>query len=105
MKIEILDSAKLDLVDGFHFYENQEEGIGHYFLDCLYSDIDSLILYAGIHRKKLHEFYWMLSNRFPYAIYYILENKIVSIHAVLDCRQNPKFIEQRLSEERTRRWT
>ena len=38
---------------------------------------------------------------FPYAIYYILENKVVSIHAVLDCRQDPKFIEQRLSEERT----
>ncbi len=40
MKIQILDNAKLDLVDGFHFYESQEDGVGHYFLDCLYSDID-----------------------------------------------------------------
>lgn len=105
MKIQILDNAKLDLVDGFHFYEDQEEGVGHYFLDCLYSDIDSLILYAGIHPKKFNDFYWMLSKRFPYAIYYVLGNKIALVHAVLDCRQDPKSIEQRLNEERTRRWT
>jgi hypothetical protein len=105
MKIQILDNAKLDLVDGFHFYEDQEEGIGHYFLDCLYSDIDSLILYAGIHQKKSNEFYWMLSKRFPYAIYYVLRKNTVLVHAVLDCRQNPTSIAQRLNEERTRRWT
>ena len=53
MKIQILDNAKLDLVDGFDFYENQ----------------------------------------------------IVLVHAVLDRRQDPESMEQRLNEERTRRWT
>ena len=104
MKIQILDNAKLDLVDGFHFYESQEDGVGHYFLDCLYSDIDSLLLYAGIHQRKFDDFYWMLSKRFPYAIYYTYENKIALVHAVLDCRQDPHSIEKRLQEERTRRW-
>ncbi len=32
MKIKILESAKEDLKDGFHFYEFQERGIGNYFL-------------------------------------------------------------------------
>ena len=53
MIIQISDAAKLDLLEGSQFYENQEENIGSYFLDSLYSDIDSLKLYAGIHRKKL----------------------------------------------------
>jgi len=104
MKIRILDNAKLDLVDGFHFYENQEEGIGHYFLDCLYSDIDSLLLYAGIHPQKFDDFYWMLSKRFSYAVYYAIEDKIILVHAILDCRQDPESIEKRLNEERTKRW-
>ena len=52
MKIRIFDSAKLDLADGYFFYEEQESGIGQYFLDSLYSDIDSLALYAGIHPKR-----------------------------------------------------
>jgi len=105
VKIRIFDSAKLDLVDGFSFYEAQATGVGHYFLDSLYSDIDSLALYAGIHRKKSKDFYWMLSNRFPYAIYYTVADGLVSVYAILDCRQDPGRIEERLNQERTRRWS
>jgi hypothetical protein len=43
--------AEADLLDGFRFYERQSAGIGSYFLEALYSDIESLRLYAGIHRR------------------------------------------------------
>lgn len=36
-------------MEGYRFYENQAPGIGSYFLGALYSDIDSLIVNAGIH--------------------------------------------------------
>lgn len=36
MKIQIKESAKKDLVDGFKFYELQESGLGNYFLDSLF---------------------------------------------------------------------
>ena len=69
MKVEILDEAEQDLVDGFLFYESQSEGLGDYFLDSLFSDIDSLQLYAGIH--ALHfGYHRLLSRRFPFAAYY-----------------------------------
>lgn len=51
MKIRILDSAMQDLDRGRKFYERQGEGLGSYFLDSLFSDIDSLVLYRGLHRK------------------------------------------------------
>jgi len=105
MRIRIFDNAKLDLVDGYSFYEQQESGVGQYFLDSLYSDIDSLALYAGVHPKKSECFHWMLSKRFPYAIYYTFADDLVSVQAVLDCRQDPKRIEERLNQERTRRWS
>jgi len=44
VKIEILEEAQEDLIDGFRFYESREAGLGSYFLDCLFSDIDSLLL-------------------------------------------------------------
>ena len=50
MTIELLDEAKNDLVAGHHFYEDQSPGLGSYFLDSLFPDVDSLFLYAGIHR-------------------------------------------------------
>jgi hypothetical protein len=52
MRILILPSARDDLADGFAFYERQEAGLGNYFLESLFSDIESLRLYAGIHPKQ-----------------------------------------------------
>ena len=51
MNIRILSSAYNDLVAGRKFYERQGEGLGEYFFDSLFSDIDSLLLYGGIHQK------------------------------------------------------
>ncbi len=31
MKIKILSSASQDLIDGYHFYEQQANGVGSYF--------------------------------------------------------------------------
>jgi len=36
VKIEILDLARDDLINGFHFYNNQRPGIGDYFLTNIY---------------------------------------------------------------------
>ena len=95
MKIQILDEAEQDLVDGFRFYEAQDEGLGDYFLDSIFSDIDSLQIYAGIHARHLG-YHRLLSKRFPFGIYYRVARKIVRIHAVLDCRRNPARIQERL---------
>lgn len=89
MTIRILESAKRDLISGYQFYELQDKGLGTYFLDTLYSDIDSLLLYAGIHPVKFDHFYCMYSKRFPFAVYYTVDETTISIYAILDCRQDP----------------
>ena len=98
MRIRILDEAQDDLIQGFHFYEGREAGLGAYFLDCLFSDIDSLLMYGGIH-QVVYGHNRCLSKRFPFAIYYSLEDNIVHVHAVLDCRRNPLWIRKRLTRE------
>lgn len=95
MKIRILPSALKDLAGGRKFYAKQAEGAGDYFTDCLFSDIDSLALYAGIHRKVLG-YFRLLSKRFPYAIYYQMESDAVTVWRVLDCRRDPAWIRKQL---------
>src|SRR4051812_42396031 len=96
MKIRILSSAFRDLAVGRDFYEQQGEGLGSYFLDTLFSDIESLALYAGIH-PKFSGFYRLLSKRFPYAIYYQIEaGSVAVVYRVLDCRQHPTKIKAAL---------
>jgi plasmid stabilization system protein ParE len=89
MNLRILTAASRDLVKGKKFYELQEIGLGGYFLDTLYSDIESLILYAGIHRK-IRDYYCMFSKRFPYAVYYKIESDEIRVYRVMDCRQDPQ---------------
>jgi len=72
VRIRLLSAAVEDLYEGRLFYEKQGEGVGEYFFDSLFSDIDSLTLYGGIH-PKVFGYHRMLSKRFPYAIY--LQNR------------------------------
>ena len=97
MKIEILYSAQKDLADGAQFYNNIELGLGSYFLDSLFSDIDSLLIYAGIHEIFYQDYFRLLSKRFPFAIYYKLHSGVIRIYAVLDTRRKPAWIRDNLN--------
>ena len=47
--IQILGAAQRDLIRGYRSYERQASGVGRYFMDTLYSEIESLGINAGIH--------------------------------------------------------
>jgi plasmid stabilization system protein ParE len=98
MTIEVLPSAKADLLAGFHFYERQEEGLGEEFIACLFDDIDALEYQAGIHVQR-HGHFRKLCSRFPYGIYYLTDGETVWVDAVLDGRQDPEWIRRRLFGE------
>lgn len=68
MNIRILRAANRDLVEGYEFYEKQTRGLGNHFLDSLFSDIDSLLITAGVHPVFFHRYYRLLSRRFPFTI-------------------------------------
>jgi len=100
MRILLLPEAERDLEIGADFYESQKAGLGVYFNDCLASDIESLNLYAGID-EKYRGFYRSLSKRFPFSIYYKLNEDVVEIFAVLDARQDPRKTDAALESPRT----
>jgi hypothetical protein len=104
MKIKLLSSELDDLSEGRLFYEKQGEGLGECFFDSLFSDIDSLTLYGGIH-QKFFGYHRMLSKRFPYAIYYKLEEGSVVVWRVLDLRRDPKKIRQKLKSGQISRFS
>jgi hypothetical protein len=68
-------------------------------LDSLFSDIDSLELYAGVHAKSFG-YHRLLARRFPFAIYYKLDGDVCIVWRVLDCRHNPARIAGALNWDR-----
>ncbi|HEX4140568.1 MAG TPA: type II toxin-antitoxin system RelE/ParE family toxin [Candidatus Methylacidiphilales bacterium] len=97
MKIEFLDEAEEDLIAGYHFYEKQGEGLGEYFLDSIYAEIQSLTLTAGIHAKVFGSHRYV-AKRFPYAIFYRVEGGCIRVRAVWDCRKHPGKLRRQLKE-------
>ena len=91
MPVVVLQSAKDDLLDGYLFYERQGGAyLGDYFLAMLQVDLSSLAFFAGFH-NKCFGFYRALSRRFPYSIYYDIEDDEARVHGVLDNGREPKW--------------
>ena len=100
MPVVVLRSAKDDLRDGFLFYERQGGSyLGNYFLASLQSDMSSFALYAGIHNKRFG-FHRALSRRFPYSIYYDIEDGEARVYGVLDNRRDPNWTYHHLQESK-----
>ncbi len=96
MKLRLLDSALEDLDRGRRFYDRQGQGLGSYFLDSMFGEIDSLVLYGGTHRK-VFGFHRLLAQRFPYGVYYrVPEGGVIEVWRVLDLRGSPSVIRKAL---------
>ncbi len=95
MHVELRDEARDDLVDGAIFYGEQSADLDHYFLKCLREDIEKLQSTGGIH-EQYGGFHRSLSERLPYAIYYLVSEEFVDVVAILDCRSDPAAIDSRL---------
>jgi len=70
--------------------------LNEYFFDSLFSDIDALTLYAGIH-PKFFGYHRLLAKRFPYAVYYTLHADMIVVFRVLDLRRNPSHVRRALT--------
>jgi plasmid stabilization system protein ParE len=96
MTLRILNSALEDLDRGRRFYDRQGVGLGAYFLESLLSEVDSLAQFGGIHRK-VFGYHRLLAKRFPYAVYYKIEDgRVAVVWRVLDLRQSPAKIRRAL---------
>ena len=70
-------------------------GLGDRFLDAIEADVLQLPAYAGVH-LQVDGFHRMLIQRFPFALYDLIEEGLIDIYAVLDCRRDPSWIRERL---------
>ena len=95
MLVRILRRAKMDMIHARDFYDEQQMGLGSYFIDSLTAEIDALKWFAGIH-PVYRGFYKLVARRFPYSVYYKVFEDVVKVYAVLDNRRSPLRNDRRL---------
>ena len=92
MKVRYTDRARIDLETAFEWYQGQRIGLGFEFLDCLEATISTIQQMPEVYAKHHSHFRRALIRRFPFAVFYTIENKEVIIHAIFDNRQDPSRI-------------
>jgi hypothetical protein len=96
--VQLSDDAEIDLLVAVAFYEKHGTHVGDLFLVSISKDIKSLEHTGGIHSLRFG-YHCMSSNKFPFAIYYFMDQEQVNVVAILDERQDPESISRRLSGE------
>jgi plasmid stabilization system protein ParE len=96
MIVLISDDAEIDIADGVAFYDQHGSDTGNHFCNSILEDVQSLAVGGGVHAKRFG-YHCKASGRFPYAIYYTVDEATVLVVAVLDERRDPDWIERRLA--------
>jgi hypothetical protein len=95
MIVVVLEDAADDIERGRRFYESCEVGVGDYFVGLIFNDLERLASLASIHSSHFG-FHRMLCRRFPFAIYYEVEDDTAYVYGVLDLRRDPIWIRRQL---------
>lgn len=91
MRSRFLLLAEIEMINAAKFYEGQAHRLGVDFLANVQlgvKDIESNPLRWPFYRRNIRR---KLVNRFPYAVLYRVDPKIVVIVAVMHLHRNPNY--------------
>jgi plasmid stabilization system protein ParE len=85
----ISDEAEGDIEQAYLWYEQQQNGLGDEFLlevEKCFTDISSASLSFGFRKKNIRG---CLVGRFPYIIFFFVEDRYVKVISVFHCHRKP----------------
>jgi toxin ParE1/3/4 len=85
----IRPDAEADLNEAYRWYENQREGLGADFSLCFEESLEKVRrnpqIYPLVHKAVRRG----LMRRFPYGLFYVVEEETVVVIGVLHARRDP----------------
>lgn len=96
--IKLLPIAYKDLQEAKKWYNEKQKNLGEEFKKAVIAEIDYIKDYPEHYQRKYKELRQSLVTRFPYAIFYLIEesNKRIIIFGVLHTSRNPKIVRNRI---------
>jgi toxin ParE1/3/4 len=90
--LKFLISVENEALNAYFWYEEKSKGLGEDFLRVFYANAWELIRYPLIYKKIYKDFRRRLMRRFPYAIYFYIDDHEIIVHALLHTARNPKIL-------------
>lgn len=94
-EIIVWPEAENDLAEAFNWYEEQNSGLGLEFMRCVDAAFDTIIVNPELYGKVYKNIRRALINRFPYGVFYLIDERKVIILAVFHARRDPVLLKER----------
>ena len=90
--------AKIEAAEAYDWYEQRKRGLGEEFLTAVEAVLAVVqrtperfaVILDPVRKARL--------RRFPYAIYYIWQDQLISVVAIFHAKRNPETLLERLRE-------
>ena len=87
-----------DAINGYVWYEDKAKGLGEEFLRVFYASAGDIPRNPLLYRKVYKDFRRCLVRRFPYAIYFRIEDQRVVVFGLFHCARSPAVVKRRLRD-------
>ncbi len=94
--LKVRPKANNDISEIALFYEERSPGLGTDFILCLDATIERIKRNPLIYSKYYKEYHRALLRRFPFGVFFIVHNDLISVVSVMDLRQDPNKIKSSL---------
>ena len=95
-ELMIRPEAEAELAEAFIWYENRLPGLGAEFLLCVDAVLSAILRNPEMYPVILKDARRALVRRFPYAIFFVVEETRVAVLAVFHAKRDPKKWQDRL---------
>jgi len=90
--LQFIPEIEEDAINSYLWYESKSRGLGEDFLRMFYACANEIswnpLLYSKVHQN----FRRRLLRRFPYAIYFTIENDQIIVFGLFHCARDPQAI-------------
>ena len=95
LELVIRPEAEADALEAYRWYSEQLPGLGDDFLAEIDRALEIIRASPEAHRKLHREFRRVLTRRFPYAVFYTIQNDRIVVFAVLHTARDPRLWRKR----------
>jgi len=87
----LTEDAQQDLDDAYHWYQEQNHGLGQEFIRCVDAKLSEIsrnpLHHQVVFNDRVHR---ALTNRFPFSIYFVNEEETITVFAILHQQRSPE---------------
>jgi toxin ParE1/3/4 len=95
LSIVLKSWAEDDILEAAKWYSEQQPDLGKRFSDAVYEKLIVISSNPNLFQKRYKQVRVAIVSSFPYAIYYIIEDNKIVVHAVLHAKRNPRIWKKR----------